>query len=148
MQGEDPPVIGGESPAVGQHLAKGRGLREKGIGPVLDPLNSYVLIAEVGEHNNRRSGELGVIMAADRAAHRPAIQDRQHEIEQNTVGPDGLDHSAAFATVTRNLGLEAPALQTVGQEIGDVLLVLDNKDRWEICGLSDRENGLDFHGFF
>jgi hypothetical protein len=67
-------------------------------------------------------------LAADRAAHRHAVESRQHDVEDDEIEPLGARRLQRVRAVARRGGREAFEAQMEEDELADVLVVLDDED--------------------
>jgi hypothetical protein len=65
---------------------------------------------------------------AQAAGHLEAVEVGKHDVEHHQVGPLALDGAEGVAPVGHSLHVEAVVGEAHGQQLGDVLLVVDHND--------------------
>ena len=108
---------------AGQHLLHLKGLYDIVVRPLLQARDLVLGLPLGGEHDDR-----GLIPVSDLFQHRPAVHDRQHDIQQHQVGPERAEELHPLAPVLGDLGLEALFLQVEVEQLCDIAVVLYNQN--------------------
>ena len=104
----------------------------------LQALDAVRLLSLGGDHHHRRPAEVRVLL--DEPEHLAARQVGEHQVQQDQVGLERLGPAEGCGPAVAGLGLEARRRQVVGEEVGEVLLVLDNQDARHDGGTSGEGN--------
>ena len=124
-----PARVGGAGPAQdgpdpGHELAGREGLGDVVVGAELEPEDPVDLVVAGGEHHD---GD--VAGGAQPPAHVEAVElARQADVDDHQLGPVPVDVGEALLAVVGLQHPEALASQVQGDQVGDVVVVLDDHD--------------------
>src|SRR6185312_15235071 len=125
-------LTGGRAASAPQHRADARDhlgaaewLDHVVVGAELEADDAVGLCPARGEHDDRGGG-----VAADLAGDVAAVAVGKHQVEQDEVGVDRAGEPQRLSGGRRHHGLEALALERVGERLGDRAFVLYEKDAW------------------
>ena len=120
---------------AGNHLFGVKGLYHIVVGPQLKAQHTVIHFALGGEHDN---GHLTGF--ADLFAHGAAIHFGHHQIQQNQVRMLGFKGVESFLAVSGQNGGKALFYQIQAQKLGNVAVIIRNKDLFIHQKNSFREN--------
>ena len=109
---------------AGDQLARVERLGDVVVGAQLEPDDRVDVLGARGQHDDRR-----LAATADLAAHLPAVQLGEHQVEDDERWVVPLVEDERLATFARGQHLEALLLEVEADEIDDVALVVDDQDR-------------------
>ena len=107
----------------GQHLFHLKGLDNVIIGPLFQAGHLVLRLPLGGEHNHR-----SLVVFPNFFQHRPAVHDRQHDIQQHQVGPESSEQLYALAAVLGDQALKALFFQIEVEQFSNVGVILDDQD--------------------
>lgn len=111
-----------------QNLFEAVGFGDVVVGPQLQPLGTVFGSIQGTEHDNRGVGQALVGDFAHQTTDFPTIQFRQHDVEQNQVGTQGVDQAAGIQSIAGNGGDETVPAQKALQQFSQFRFVLDDQD--------------------
>src|SRR4029450_7352977 len=118
--GARPPEQGADP---GHQLAEGERLGAVVVGAHLGPAHPVDLGVAGGEHEDRHLAD-----GPDPAAHVPAVEGREHQVEHDQVGPLGLEVAHGLAAVGGRPPLAPLARQRLADRLEQRPLVADDHD--------------------
>ena len=108
---------------AGQDLLHLKGFDDVIVGAPLQALHLVVGLALRGEQDDG-----GLVGLPDLLEDRPAVHDREHDVQQHQLGVEGAVQLHPLAAVGGHLGLEALLLQIEVEQLGNVVVVLHDQD--------------------
>ncbi len=122
--------VRGHPPQHGLHpedeLAHAEGFHHEVVGPLLQALAAVLLLAFGRHHHHRRAAQVGVLL--HQPQHLAAWQVRKHQVEQHQFRLKRLGLGQGRRGGVGDFRLEASGSQIVGEQVGQVLLVLDDEN--------------------
>ena len=111
-----------------QNFAYRIGFGQKRIGTELETAILVVRRVQCREHDNRNAGNAGVGMLPKQFADLPAVQVRQHDVEQHQVRVVAADRSAGAQAIFSPQNHVTRFVQRVGERFEDLGFVFDNQN--------------------
>jgi hypothetical protein len=115
-----------QGPHPGHQLAGAERLGQVVVGAQLKAQHLVGLFAAGCEHQHRQLGRAG--LGAQALEHPPAVQLRQHHIQDHCIGALGLDLAQSRFTVIGAQGAETGFFQIVNNQVHQVFFIINDKD--------------------